>query len=97
MHSFDSRYALFSCKHVFLNQEHALLQWSSMQFYRYIRHAYYYVLLTQAPVAFLKYVGYKCTVWFGCIQTNLPKPNNVVVLCPPYRLIDVSPLPSPGV
>ena len=27
---------------------------------------------------------YECTVWFGCIHTNLPKPKSVVALCPPY-------------
>ena len=27
---------------------------------------------------------YECTVWFGCIHTNLPKPCSVVAMCPPY-------------
>ncbi len=26
----------------------------------------------------------ECTVWFGCLQTNLPKPNSVIGVCPPY-------------
>ncbi len=27
-----------------------------------------------------------CT-WFGCIQTNVPKPNSAIVLSPPYLKI----------